>query len=200
MIADAEASETITVRQLLNHTSGMAGDFFPDDQGHQGNLIARYVDRCNLLPLVHPPGALYSYSNSAFVIAGRLVEVVRGVSWYQAMEEYIFKPLGMEHALADPKELIRYRAAMGHIWDGERWNVSPQPWLPLGMAPCGSTPTMSASDLILFARAHLENGQSSSGQSWLSAIVGASHATTRNSPAKNLSEYYPSCWARVGHA
>ena len=38
MIADAEASETITVRQLLNHTSGMAGDFFPDDQGHEGNL------------------------------------------------------------------------------------------------------------------------------------------------------------------
>ena len=86
------------------------------------------------------------------------------------MEEYIYKPLGMEHALADPKELIRYRAAMGHIWDGERWNVSPQPWLPLGMAPCGSTPTMSASDLILFARAHLENGQSSSGQSWLSTL------------------------------
>ena len=44
MIADAEASETTTVRQLLNHTSGMAGDFFPDDEGHEGNLIARYVD------------------------------------------------------------------------------------------------------------------------------------------------------------
>ena len=38
IIADPEASATITVRQLLNHTSGMAGDFFPDDQGHQGNL------------------------------------------------------------------------------------------------------------------------------------------------------------------
>jgi len=86
------------------------------------------------------------------------------------MEEYIYKPLGMEHALADPKELIRYRAAMGHIWNGEMWELSSQPWLPLGMAPCGSTPTMSASDLILFARAHLENGQSSSGQSWLSAL------------------------------
>ena len=168
MIADAEASEIITVRQLLNHTSGMAGDFFPDDQGHEGSLIARYVDRCNLLPLVHPPGALYSYSNSAFVIAGRLVEVVRGISWYQAMEDFIFKPLRMDYSLSDPKELIRYRAAMGHIWDGERWNVSPQPWLPLGMAPCGSTPTMSASDLILFARAHLEGGKNTSGNSWLS--------------------------------
>ena len=169
IIADAEASSSITVRQLLNHTSGMAGDFFPNDQGHQGNLIARYLDRCNLLPLVHSPGSLYSYSNSAFVIGGRLVEVVRGMSWYQAMEDYIFKPLGMDHALADPKDMTRHQAAMGHIWDGKSWQLSPQPWLSLGMAPCGSTPTMSASDLILFARAHLEGGQTESGQRWLSA-------------------------------
>ena len=168
MISDVKASEEITVRQLLNHTSGMAGDFFPDDEGHSGNLIARYVDRCNLLPLVHRPGSLYSYSNSAFVIAGRLVEVVRGVSWYQAMENHIFKPLGMKHSLADPKELIRYRAAMGHLWDGNHWILSPRSWLPLGMAPCGSTPTMSASDLILFARAHLDAGQSREDKSWLS--------------------------------
>ena len=168
MIADAEASEIITVRQLLNHTSGMAGDFFPDDQGHEGNLIARYVDRCNLLPLVHLPGALYSYSNSAFVIAGRLVEVVRGISWYQAMEDFIFKPLRMDYSLSDPKELIRYRAAMGHIWNGETWELRSQPWLPLGMAPCGSTSTMSASDLVLFARAHLADGLTTSGNSWLS--------------------------------
>ena len=168
MIADAEASETTTVRQLLNHTSGMAGDFFPDDEGHEGNLIARYVDRCNLLPLVHPPGAFYSYSNSAFVIAGRLVEVIRGISWYQAMEDYIFTPLGMNHALADPKKMICYRAAMGHLWNDEGWKCSPLPWLPLGMAPCGTTPTMNASDLILFARAFLDDGHTPSGKSWLS--------------------------------
>ena len=46
--------------------------------------------------------------------------------------------------------------------------LSPQPWLSLGMAPCGSTPTMSATDLILFARGHLEDGLTASGQSWLS--------------------------------
>ena len=57
-IADPEASRSITVRQLVNHTNGMAGDYFPDDRGHEGNLIARYVDRCNLLPLIHPPGKM----------------------------------------------------------------------------------------------------------------------------------------------
>ena len=170
MVADAEASKNITVRQLLNHSSGVAGDFFPDDQKHQGNLIARYVDRCSLLPLVHQPGSLYSYSNSGFVIVGRLIEVIRGISWHQAVEEYIFKPLSMNFALADPKDLIRFQSAMGHIWDGHKWRVSSQPWLSLGMAPCGSTLTMTASDLILFARAHLESGQFSADHPWLSEL------------------------------
>jgi CubicO group peptidase (beta-lactamase class C family) len=168
-IADPEATQVITVRQLLNHTSGMAGDFFPDENGHEGNLIARYVDRCNLLPLVHPVGALFSYSNSAFAIAGRLIEVVRGISWCQAIEEYLFQPLGMTRSIADPKEALRYRAAMGHILsDNDALVLSDKTYLPLGLAPVGSTITTSAADLITFARVHLEGGVSQSGKRWLS--------------------------------
>lgn len=171
-IANAEATKKITVRQLLNHTNGIAGDFFPDDHNQEGNLIARYLDRCNLLPLVHPVGEMYSYSNSAFAIAGRLVEVVRGISWYQAMQDYIYKPLNMQHAIADPKDCIRYRTAMGHVFDGDnidRWVLPEQPYLSLGLAPVGSTPTMSAANLILFARAHLDKGVNAEGEHWLSA-------------------------------
>ena len=36
-------------------------------------------------------------------IAGHLVEVMRGMNWSQAMQDYIYKPLGMTHATADPK-------------------------------------------------------------------------------------------------
>lgn len=169
-VACPEATASITVRQLLNHTNGIAGDFFPKETGG-GHLIARYIDRCNLLPQVHPIGEQYSYSNSAFVIAGRLVEVVLGISWYQAMQDYIFKPLGMNHALADPKELIRFRAAMGHIQkdNGEGWYQPEDAWLAEGMAPCGSTPTMSVGDLITFAQAHLNQGKNQQGEQWLSA-------------------------------
>ncbi|MCT2531957.1 beta-lactamase family protein [SAR92 clade bacterium H231] len=167
-IADPEATRQITVRQLLNHTNGIAGDYFPDDRGHQGNLIARYVDRCSLLPLIHPVGEMYSYSNSAFAIAGRLVEVVSGMSWYRAMEEMIFKPLGMNHSIADPAEAIRFRAAMGHVYEGDKCRLADSTYLPLGLAPVGSTVTMSASDLITFARAHMDKGLSQSDERWLS--------------------------------
>lgn len=171
MIADAQATQGITVRQLLNHTSGIAGDYFPDDHGHQGNLIARYVDRCSLLPLVHSVGEMYSYSNAAFCVAGRLVEVVRGISWYSAMEEYIYKPLGMDHAIADPKDVIRYRCAMGHIYDGDNsdcWVLPERAYLTLGQAPVGSTPAMTAENLIRFARGFIDGGLNQQGERWLS--------------------------------
>ncbi|ARN73801.1 serine hydrolase domain-containing protein [Oceanicoccus sagamiensis] len=172
MIADAQATESITVRQLLNHTSGMAGDYFPNDYGHEGNLIARYVDRCSLLPLVHPVGEMFSYSNAAFCVAGRLIEVVRGISWYQAMSDYLFKPLGMQHAIAHPSDVLRYRCAMGHIFDGsntDRWVLPKKTYLTLGQAPVGSTPAMTPENLIRFARGHLEGGLNEQGERWLSA-------------------------------
>ena len=167
-VADSHATEVITVRQLLNHTSGIAGDFFPDDSRQQGNLIKRYVDRCNLLPVIHPVGEMHSYSNSAFAIAGRLIEVMRGMSWYQAIDEYVFKPLDMTHAVADPKAVVRYRVAMGHLNDGNRWVLPERDYRTLGTAPGGSTLMMSAEDLITFTRAHLCYGLSSVGERWIS--------------------------------
>ena len=172
MIADAEATSTITIRHLLCHISGIAGDYFPDDSGQQGNLIARYVDRCSLLPLVHPVGEMWSYSNAAFAIAGRLVEVVRGISWYQAMQDYLYTPLGMDQAIVDPKDMIRFSTAAGHIYEGnntDSWIVPKQPFLTMGQAPAGTTPAMTAENLIRFARAHMENGFNQQEQSWLSA-------------------------------
>jgi CubicO group peptidase (beta-lactamase class C family) len=170
LIADKYAAETITVRQLISHTSGIAGDYFPNDSGHKGNLIARYVDRCSLLPLVHKSGQMYSYSNSAFAIAGRLIEVVGGLSWYEAVREHIYQPLGMSCALADFRE-SSIECAKGHVYHGEntnRWVQSERGCLSQGLAPAGLTPAMSAENLIRFARAHMNGGLNQQGQRWLS--------------------------------
>ncbi|MDC0000214.1 beta-lactamase family protein [Porticoccaceae bacterium] len=175
-IADLEGSESITVRQVLNHTSGISGDFFPDDSRETGNPIARYVDRCNLLPLIHPPGKNYAYSNAAFSIAGRLVEVVTGGTWFDAMEERLFRPLGMAHAICRPMDVLRHRAAIGHILSSnssrshtpDSWQQTKQLYPTFGQASAGSTATMSAADLITFARAHLNRGLASDGKRWLS--------------------------------
>ena len=170
-LADSELSNSITVAQLLDHTSGIPGDYFGDSSYTQPNALARYVDRCSLLGSVHPPGERYSYSNAAYVIAGRLIEVVLGINWYDAIEKRIFKPLGMTHAVVHPSQVMRYRVAMGHEPDPEQtnsWRLTPHCYLPIGTAPCGAVMTMSASDLIKFARVHLNGGRTDTGESWLS--------------------------------
>ena len=167
-LADPKAAAQITVRQLINHSNGIAGDYFPYDRGQEGNLIARFVDRCSYLPMIHPPGEYYSYCNTGFAIAGRLIEVVSGISWYQAMEREIFEPLGMDHAIVDPAEAIRFRTAMGHVYKGERCELAEHTYLSLGMSPVGSVATMRPLDLLYFARAHLDGGRNRQGEPWLS--------------------------------
>ncbi|MEM6683999.1 MAG: serine hydrolase domain-containing protein, partial [Pseudomonadota bacterium] len=55
-VADLDASKSITIKQLLDHSSGLGGDFFTDT-GSGPDRHARYVERCALLPLCHPVGA-----------------------------------------------------------------------------------------------------------------------------------------------
>ena len=172
-IADNVSGQKITIRQLLNHTSGIAGDFFPQDKSIDGPFIARYVDRCAQLPLVHPVGKLFSYSNAAYAIAGRLIEVMVGRPWSVVMRERIFDPLGMRYSIADPKEIVRYRASVGHVRDYSSdagiWRVTNELYPTLGQAPAGSTVAMRPLDLILFAQAHMRDSDSNSMESWLSS-------------------------------
>ena len=170
-VADAKATQLITVKQLLNHSNGIAGDYFPDDQEEDGPHIARYVLRCSQLPLVHPVGDGFSYSNAAFAIAGRLVEVVSGISWFDAMEEWIYRPLGMKKAICRPADVIRFRAALGHLPNHDnpdKYHTCSGRYLSFGQSPAGATPTMTAADLIAFGRAHLEGGVAQNGERWLS--------------------------------
>lgn len=69
-VADPEATEQVTVAQLLCHTSGIDGDFF-QDTGTGDDCVERYVLACAALPQLHPPGEMLSYCNAGFMIASR---------------------------------------------------------------------------------------------------------------------------------
>src|SRR5439155_14705543 len=74
-VADDKATERVTVRQLLDHTSGIDGDFF-EDTGRGDDCVERYVAACSGLGQVFEPGRFFSYCNAGFVVAGRLIEAV----------------------------------------------------------------------------------------------------------------------------
>jgi D-alanyl-D-alanine carboxypeptidase len=89
----------ITIRQLLNHTSGYQ-DFYPLD--YVAPFMTHPVspedilDRWARKPLDFEPGTQWQYSNTNFVAAGRIVEIVSGQKLLAFLKERIFVPLGMQ--------------------------------------------------------------------------------------------------------
>src|SRR3954471_21905514 len=79
-VADAALTEGVTTRHLLTHTSGIAGDFFPET-GRGDDCLEKFVALMADLPGSHPLGATMSYCNAGFVLLGRLVEVLRDATW-----------------------------------------------------------------------------------------------------------------------
>ena len=113
-ILDEDITAGVTARHLLNHTSGIGGDFFPDT-GRGDDCVARYVAEMADQPASHPLGATMSYCNAGFVVLGRLVEVVRGQSWDTVLRERLFAPLGLTGAGTLPEEALLWGAAVGHF-------------------------------------------------------------------------------------
>jgi CubicO group peptidase (beta-lactamase class C family) len=101
-ILEAPASP-ITVRHLLNHTSGLAYGLTGgpvDTIFTRANLydasrtLAAFTDSIAAIPLLFSPGTGWSYS-SGIDVAGRLIEVVSGRTLDRFLETEIFQPLGM---------------------------------------------------------------------------------------------------------
>ncbi|MFI6603412.1 serine hydrolase domain-containing protein [Nonomuraea sp. NPDC050536] len=152
-VADPEVTKTVTVRHLLSHTSGIDGDLFLDT-GRGDDCVEKYVAACADLKQNHPIGATQSYCNSGFIVAGRILEKVYGKSWDDVLREQIVEPLGLTHTVTLPEDVLRYRAAMGHVEGGK---TAPVWGLMRSAGPAGLICARPA-DVVAFGRAHLEGG------------------------------------------
>jgi len=158
-----DVGDRVTVRHLLTHTSGIDGDIFTDT-GRGDECVQRYVDELAGAPSVFTPGAAYSYSNSGYVLLGRIIEVLDGQSWDESLRERLTRPLSVTRTVTLPEEAILHRAAAGHNRCGTPVHV----WgLPRSVGPAGLI-TATASDLLTFARLHLDGGVTADGKRLLS--------------------------------
>ncbi|WP_433509008.1 serine hydrolase domain-containing protein [Nonomuraea sp. CA-143628] len=152
-VADPEVSKTVTIRHLLSHTSGIDGDLFLDT-GRGDDCVEKYVAACADLAQIHPLGATQSYCNSGFTVAGRILEKLEGKRWDDVLREQIVEPLGLTHTWTLPEDVLRFRAAMGHVDGGA---TAPVWGLMRSAGPAGLICARPA-DVVAFARAHLEGG------------------------------------------
>ena len=85
----------ITVRMLLDQTSGMADSAFPDLTLPQPHTLAEAVDRLKDAQLASEPGTEFHYHNPNYEVAARIVEVVAGQPFAEYLRTRLFAPLGM---------------------------------------------------------------------------------------------------------
>jgi len=113
----------VTLRQMLTHTSGL-GNFtntHPPDKIVQMSRLD--YDQTSLLkamaatdPLfVAPPGTAWSYSNTAYVLLGIVVEKVSGVPWGRVLKTRLFDPQGLADTAKDDVSEVLLRRASGYV-------------------------------------------------------------------------------------
>ncbi|MGW4497077.1 serine hydrolase domain-containing protein [Micromonospora sp. NPDC004336] len=93
-IADPRGSQ-ITVRQLLNQTSGITDGTLPEKSLPQPDSLAGAVTRARNATLAVEPGTRHFYTNTNYHLAARLVEVVAGESFKDHLERRVLQPIGM---------------------------------------------------------------------------------------------------------
>lgn len=95
------AAKGVTVRQLLNHTSGIRsytdipGAVSVESTGRVWTTDSLMALFCNQKP-VSPPGARYQYNNSGYVLLGAIIERATGISWHDAVMMRTTRPLGLQ--------------------------------------------------------------------------------------------------------
>jgi CubicO group peptidase (beta-lactamase class C family) len=111
------AERTITVLDLLTHTSGVMSGRLSNSVGqpatakrHDAGL--RYVEEIGAAPLEFQPGSRWAYSALVgFDVLSRIVEVASGQSFDQYLAQHVFRPLGMQNATFWPSSAQRARLA-----------------------------------------------------------------------------------------
>lgn len=98
---DLTRANEITIRELLSHTSGYE-DYAPQDymipEWTKPNSPEAILDQWAKKPLDFDPGTKWQYSNTNFVLAGRIFEKASGQPLMAFLSQKIFQPLGMQSA------------------------------------------------------------------------------------------------------
>jgi CubicO group peptidase (beta-lactamase class C family) len=160
-VLDPAATEAVTVRQLLTHTGGFDGDLFTDT-GRGDDAVGKLIEFMHThARQVAPPGELFSYCNSGFVVLGALAARLRGGPWEAALRTHVIEPLGVTHMALYAEEAVLFRVAAGHLGDAQ--TLYPRWQLPRSNAPAGSTPSAAMRELVRFGRMFLADGVAADG-------------------------------------
>jgi CubicO group peptidase (beta-lactamase class C family) len=163
----------ITVAMLLGHRSGM-GDFGNDFGKQLTDLVLHdlhrvfsydeVLDLVRAVPPVAPPGAVYHYSNSNYIVLGAILQRVTHKTLGQLIKSRIIEPLGLVHTLYGPDDLngaekITFHGLFDVAGTGHPIDIGTLPRASaLTVDPAGAGVFSSLPDLLTFTHTLFATG------------------------------------------
>ncbi len=151
-----DVGEKVTIRQLLNHTSGIpsytgSADFMQNkvrDPYAPEEFVKKYCSD----DLEFEPGSKFKYNNSGYFVLGAIIETVTGGKYEDALREMIFEPLGMKNSGYDHHGRLTARRASGYHRNqqGEFINA---PYLDMSIPYAAGSLYSTVEDLYLWDQA-----------------------------------------------
>ena len=159
-VADPRVSAQMTVRHLLNQTSGFSmvqSNTILADMDERPEATERQVRALATVKITRPVGSKWEYSNLNYNVLGLIVEAASGEPYIEYIQKQILEPLEMRHTTAERRLAKENGLARGHRhWFGF---PVPAPDLPV---PRGSLPSgqliSCAEDMAHYLIAHLNGG------------------------------------------
>lgn len=161
-LADAQASSRMTLRQLLNQTSGLsrADGIAPLLQQSRAG-IDELARRLGSVSLDRAPGERFEYSNLNFVLLGAVLQARTNQSWQELIHARVFEPLGMASCkIGHDAARQAGMTALHRMWFGIP--VAQQVELLPGLAPTGGL-VCSGADMARYLQMFLAGGSAPAG-------------------------------------
>ncbi|MBD0320780.1 MAG: beta-lactamase family protein, partial [Gemmatimonadetes bacterium] len=149
------ASREIRIKHLLSHTAGMGSFLGGGISDSRAATVDEMLEFAKEADPAFAPGSRWDYSNTGFLVLGKVIERASGRSYYDYVREHIFAPAGMGSAAWHPKDRIPPTAAIGYdreYANGPGAYSSHVHALPYRGSPAGGG-YATAGDLLRFAEA-----------------------------------------------
>ncbi|MDQ3224685.1 MAG: beta-lactamase family protein [Gemmatimonadota bacterium] len=161
------AKDGVTVRMLLDHTSGLRAyvPFFKQAGTRDASITLLYSE-----PLMRPPGQKPVYSDLNAILLGLLLENVSGMSLDRFVAREVFEPLELSGTMYRMTAQARRRTVPTAVWRGQpvQGQVNDPNAVVLGGAAGHAGIFSTGADLARYAQVWLRNGVGPRGQ-WVSA-------------------------------
>lgn len=168
--ADVEVAQSLTVRHLMNHSSGVdTADLFAPARPYPDGIYDYLAPMAQAGKLTEP-GIVSSYNNIGWIVAEMVLRNLTGQTFHELLRQRIVEPLGLTRTVTSVQEAVLHRVAVGsYLSAGGGYRPTSQFMYPDSWAAPGTTLITTVRDTLGFLRMHLRGGVSADDVRLLSA-------------------------------